>query len=278
MDGRHALCIGINKFKKPPSANWLNGCVNDANDMAGVLHDLLGFSQDQITLLTDEHATKAHVYSALQDMVKKARSGKISYLVFSFSSNGTQVPDTSGDESDRADEALCAYDIRAAGNQWDRRTVIVDGELHDLFSQLPPNVLLEAYFDTCHSGTGLKLADLLPGRRPKFLPPPTPLGMDEVADSRLSSYRELAARVAHPHHILFAACLASQTAADALFQKRYNGAFTYYLVKRMRSTRNRVSRKELLTRIGADLRKARFAQTPQLEAPATDRVAAAAAA
>ncbi len=278
MDGRRDLCVGINQFKDLPSANWLNGCVNDALDMAGVLHDVLGFSQDQITVLTDGQAIKARIYSALQEMVEQAKSGRLNYLVFSFSSHGTQVPDPNGDEPDRADEALCAHDIRAAGNQWDRSTILVDDELHDLFVQLPPSVLLEAYFDTCHSGTGLRAADLLPGRRPKFLPPPTPVGLDEVADRRRVGYRELAARMAHPHHILFAACLDHQTAADALFEDRYNGAFTYFLVKQMRATGNRVSRKELVAGVRADLKAAGFAQTPQLEARASDRSVAAAAA
>ena len=37
MADRRALCVGINQFKDLPSANWLNGCVNDAQDMVGIL-------------------------------------------------------------------------------------------------------------------------------------------------------------------------------------------------------------------------------------------------
>ena len=32
-----ALCVGINQFSNLPMASWLNGCVNDANDMAAML-------------------------------------------------------------------------------------------------------------------------------------------------------------------------------------------------------------------------------------------------
>ena len=59
---------------------------------------------------------------------------------------------------------------------------------------------------------------------------------------------------------------------------RKGDSFTYFLVKHMRATGNRVSRKELLARVRADLKAAGFAQTPQLEARATDRSVATAAA
>ena len=211
-------------------------------------------------------------------MVEEAKNNEqLDYLVFSFSSHGTQVPDLIGEEPDWADEALCAHDIRAAGNQWDPSTILVDDELHDLFTRLPRDVLLEAYFDTCHSGTGLKAADLLPGRIPKFLPPPTSVGLRDMDNRRRKSYREMTVKtLAHEpdrHHTLFAACLDSQTASDALFAGRPNGAFTYFLVKQIRATRNQVSRKELLARVSTDLKNAGFTQTPQLETAATDRSA-----
>ena len=288
--GRRALCVGINQFKDLPRANWLNGCVNDAQDMASVLQDLFGFSENQIRVLTDAQATKAEIYSELQDMVQEATNGHLDYLVFSFSSHGTQVPDLTGEEPDWADEALCAHDIRAAGNHWDPSTVLVDDELHDLFTKLPRDVLLEVYFDTCHSGTGLRAADLLPGRRPKFLPPPTSGGLRDLEDRRVVSHRglavmeiaarererevmerEIAVKTAHPGQTLFAACLDSQTASDALFEGRPNGAFTYFLVKQIRATGNNVSRQELLARVSADLKNAGFTQTPQYEASASDR-------
>ena len=141
---RKALCVGINKFKKYPSAS-LQGCVNDARDMSSLLKDFLGFTAKDITILTDARATKANIMKNLQSMVAGAKQGKYSYLVFSLSSHGTQVPDTSGDEPDRADEAFCPHDLDQAGNQWDPNHIITDDELHDLLVQLPSHVLLEVY-------------------------------------------------------------------------------------------------------------------------------------
>ena len=169
---RRALCVGINNFKNYPSAA-LQGCVNDAKDMAALYKDLLGFTNADITILTDVQATKANIMKNLTSMVADAKAGKYNYLVFSLSSHGTQVPDKNADEPDRADEAFCPHDLAQKGSVWDPKYIILDDELHDLFVQLPQNVLLEVYLDTCHSGTGLKPIDLLLDRKPRYLPPPS---------------------------------------------------------------------------------------------------------
>ena len=181
---RRALCVGINHFKNYPSAT-LQGCVPDANNMSSLLQKLLGFTSSDITLLTDAQATKISIITNLKSMVDAAKAGKISYLVFSLSSHGTQVPDLNGDETtDRADEAFCPTDLAQAGNQWDRNHIIVDDEFRDLFIQLPPNVLLEVYLDTCHSGTGLKAIDMLLDRKPRYLPPPSLEAFQQVDGKR----------------------------------------------------------------------------------------------
>lgn len=67
------------------------------------------------------------------------------------------------------------------------------------------------------------------------------------------TYRELMIRTAHPHHIHFTACLDSETAADALFQ-RYNGAFTYFLVKHIRAAAIASAAKNSWARASSDLK------------------------
>ncbi len=270
MSNKKALCVGINKFKNYPSAA-LNGCVNDANDMSSLLKDLLGFADPDIIKLTDVQATKANIMKTLKSMVDDAKAGKLSYLVFSLSSHGTQVPDTSGDEPDRADEAFCPHDLVAKGGQWDTDFVIVDDELHDLFIQLPKNVLLEVYLDTCHSGTGLKAIDLLLDRKPRYLPPPSIEAFDMVDGRRSRGLHETMLEKGLVHHILWAGCRADQTSADANIGGAYHGAFTYYFCKEMRACKNQLSRSEVLKKVRSDLRKGRYTQIPQLECEATVR-------
>jgi len=269
---RKALCVGINQFKNYSSSN-LQGCVNDAHDMGAILKDFLGFTAGDITTLTDAQATKANIMSNLKSMVADAKAGKYSYLVFSLSSHGTQVPDTSGDEPDRADEAFCPHDLAQKGNVWDPSYIIVDDELHDLFVQLPKNVLLEVYLDTCHSGTGLKAIDMLLDRKPRYMPPPSLEAFKKVEGRRSRGLHQSLMEKELVHHILWAACRPDQTSADAHIGGSWHGAFTYYFVKEMRASQNKVSRLEILKRTIADLKEGHYTQIPQLEGEATVRKA-----
>jgi hypothetical protein len=128
-------------------------------------------------------------------------------------------------------------------------------------------VLVEVILDTCHSGTGLKDIDLLPGRRPKFLPPPTVEGVRRVAAaSDGQGYRDLVkAAPAGSRPVLFAACRADQTSADAYFDGRYNGAFTYYFLRAL-SDGGASSRTAVLNAVSSALRGGDFEQRAQLEA------------
>jgi len=267
---RKALCVGINKFKNLPGAT-LQGCVNDANDMSSVLKTYLGFTAPDITVLTDAQATKVNIMSNLKAMVDGAKAGKYTYLVFSLSSHGTQVPDVNGDEPDNADEAFCPHDLAQKGNQWDPKYVIVDDELRDLFLQLPANVLLEVYFDTCHSGTGLKAVDMLLDRKPRYLPPPSWEAFKKVEGKRSHGLAKGFLQKGIVHHILWAACRADQTSADANIAGGWHGAFTYYFVKELKACKNKLTRAQLLTKIRADLTAGHYGQIPQLECEATTR-------
>lgn len=270
MSNRRALCVGINNFQNYPQAA-LQGCVNDAHNMSSVLREYLGFTGGDITLLADAQATKANIMGNLRTMVNDAKAGRLGYLVFSMSSHGTQVPDRSGDEPDRADEAFCPYDLAQAGNQWDANHVVIDDELHDLFAQLPQNVLLEVYLDTCHSGTGLKAIDMLLDRKPRFLPPPSVEAFKEIEGRRSRGLHTALLEKGMTHHILWAGCRADQTSADANIEGSWNGAFTYYFCKEVRACKNKLSRKEILAKVRRNLANGHYSQIPQLECGATSR-------
>ena len=166
-------------------------------------------------------------------------------------------------EPDDLDEAFACYDIRQKGDQWDRDTVIVDDELHDLLARVPAGVLFEVLLDTCHSGTGLKDLDeimqaQLLGRKPRFLPPPTRKGLDQrgrcgPAPPRGRSRPQGARRadqepVDRVKPVLFAACRPDQTASDATFGGRPNGAFTYLFLKALTEDPTRDARRPAAAR------------------------------
>ena len=289
--GKKAICVGINKFAAYPQFT-LNGCVNDAKDMAAMCKSLLGFKAAEVTTLTDAQATKAAIMGQLTAAVAAAKAGKISYLVFSLSSHGTQMKDSSGDEPDGMDEAFVPHDIAQKGSAWDPAHIISDDELHDLFQQLPDSVLLEVYLDTCHSGTGLRGAEFsLHAPRPRYIAPPAGEFQGTVKQHKVRGFMltrtppdpasaagktakghaaQVKAVSSGAHHILWAGCKADQTSADAYFNGRYNGAFTYWFVKIMTDTQNKLARKDVVIKMRAAM-KGKFSQVPQLEANATNR-------
>lgn len=271
-----AVCVGINQFENLPTHSWLNGCVNDADDLVSLLTRHYRFPDRAITRLTDSAATKSDVMAALTDAMARVRAGEVNHLVFSFSSHGTQVPDDTANESDSVDEAFVTYDMRQSGDNWDTASLIVDDELHDLFALLPENALLDVILDTCHSGTGLRAIDLLPSRRPRFVPPPTPVALERAETAHTRSFRDLvraatdtgaAGEQRGGRPALYAACRSDQTAADANFGARYNGAFTHFLVQALLA-KPHVTRADILKHVNIDLRAEKFTQRAQLEAPA----------
>jgi len=269
MAGKKALCVGINKFEKYPQFA-LNGCVNDAKDMAAFLKEILGFKNSEVSVLTDAQATKVNIMTKLKSMVDEAKAGKLDYIVFSLSSHGTQMPDTSGDESDNVDEAFVPYDIAQKGNEWHPAHIISDDELNELFSQLPDTVLLEAFLDTCHSGTGFKDPFSPYQPRPRFIPPPSHKPFEKIAKAKGKVLKRVADGVTTKHHVLWTGCRADQTSADAYFDGRYSGAFTYFFLKNVRAGKNKLTRAELRKNMLADM-KGKFEQIPQLELDATNR-------
>ncbi|MBS1854552.1 MAG: caspase family protein [Acidobacteria bacterium] len=270
MSTRSALCVGVNKFHNYPGAA-LQGCVADANNMSLLLQKLLGFTSGDITLLTDEQATKANIVKHLKEMIAGAKANKFSYLVFSLSSHGTRVPDREGDEVDHQDEAFCPHDLAEKGGEWDRDHIIVDDELRDLFIQLPPNVLLEVYLDTCHSGTGLREIDMLLDRKPRYLSPPTAKAFYRIQGTRFRGVSHALMEKGIVHHILWAACRDDQTSADANIGGSWHGAFTYFFCKEMMACKNQLSRAQVLAKVRKDLHDAGYSQVPQLECEATKR-------
>ncbi|MDN5795094.1 MAG: caspase family protein [Intrasporangium sp.] len=279
--GRKALCVGINEFAHLPMSSWLAGCVNDAEDISATLRSR-GFRKADTTVLLDGDATKSAVLGRLTDLVEGSKTGD--HVVFTFSSHGTQVPDVDGDEDyDHLDEAFACHDLAPKGDQWDPDTVIIDDELRNLFSRIPKGVLVEVLLDTCHSGTGLRRIDqiahdLLIGRRPRYLPPPTRTGLSrsiEISTAPEPSHNgtdhrglaELArSRSTKSRPVLFAACKPAQTAADATFGGRANGAFTYLFLKAL-TDQPEGTRAKLLGAVTAGLKAGSFEQRATLEGP-----------
>jgi hypothetical protein len=275
-----ALCVGVNVLKNFPHF-FLNGCVNDAYIMAALLKDLLGFSDDDIIILTDSQATKAKIMKILRSMVADAKAGKYSYLVFYLSCLGTLMPNTTGKVLFNKDDAFCPYDLTKKGNQWDIDHIIMDHELHDQFVQLPRNVLVEVFFDSCHSGTGPDTSldfnsTEFPdwgkwARRSRFVNPPSLEKFLSMSDGRRwrGLTRSLADKGRAYNIILWTAGPMGSLSSETKIGGKWHGVFTYYFCKEMRKCKNKLSRIEVLKKVKANLRTYHGGQIPQLEGEPT---------
>ncbi len=203
---KRALCIGINDY--PGTGSDLSGCVNDAQDWAGMLQGR-GF---EVTTMLDKDATKAKMASAMTELVKGAGYGDLA--VITYSGHGTWVPDQDGDEADQRDEALCPYDIN-------RGNFLVDDELYDIFQQRQRGARVVFISDSCHSGTVSRMAPAIGDNpvRVRFLPPETFLAPKALEVARHIP-RAFAGRSRANAAMLFSGCQDWEFSYDASFDGR----------------------------------------------------------
>ena len=257
---KKAVCVGINDY--PYDGNDLNGCVNDAKAWAELLISSFDFAQADVKLLLDAEATKSNMLTHIKGLLAGARSDDV--LVFTNSSHGSYIADTSGDEP-LYDEVLCPYDI--ADN------ALVDDEPRELFADLPKGVRLTVVSDSCFSGTVTRAAviDNLPGlrvpddRRVRFLSPalrgsPVLQNPWKAMPKRQERYPE-----SHMSEILLSGCTDKEYSYDALIGGVYHGAMTYFALQAIRAADCQITYAQLETRLNALLDQAGYPQHPQQE-------------
>jgi metacaspase-1 len=139
-----SINIGLNAVDPKHYGGWsgpLNGCENDANDMAA-LAKKQGF--DPVHKFLTRHATSKAVLAAIDDAAAKLEPGDILFL--SNSSHGGQVPDVNNEETDdEQDETWCLYDRE-----------LIDDELYARWQRFREGVRIVVLSDSCHSGTVLR--------------------------------------------------------------------------------------------------------------------------
>ena len=133
---KRALLIGINKYRAVPK---LQGSLNDVQTMQQILLTRWGFLDKNISMVTDEAATRAGMLAALEQLVKD--TGPNDTVYFHYSGHGSQVEDLNGDETDDGlDETLVPQD----GRSGDVRD-ITDDELDAIWMYLQSLPKLQQY-------------------------------------------------------------------------------------------------------------------------------------
>lgn len=250
---KKAVVVGINDYA-PIGAGGpdLNGCINDARDMANTLV-ICGFPPANIRILTNQNAKRANIIAYLNWLLANTKSGDS--LAFYYSGHGTRVANVGTDlEIDGLDEAIVPHDYSTAG-------VLKDDDFKAIFdSNLKRGVNLEVIFDCCHSGTGTRNFNLMVGEQvmetPRFI---EPMLEDEFyfnfareieskksssADSVLMPVKALVP-VTGMKHTLWAACKDNQVAMEGNLGGVTRGYFTYHFCKILRATAGNITRKLL---------------------------------
>lgn len=127
-------------------------------DLPGLNYDIeemerfarkLGFADENIKKLTGESVTLANIEFQFTDYLSDNVNESDRVFIY-YSGHGLQVPDRSGDEDDRRDEALSMYDLAPAESGWDG--VLIDDRFAELLRGLSSNHVV-VVVDACHSGT-----------------------------------------------------------------------------------------------------------------------------
>lgn len=154
---KKAFVCGINYIG---TRSQLNGCINDARCMHYLLRHRLGFMDEHILFMSDDHPdparrpTRANILQGLTWLVTGLRPGDS--LVFHYSGHGSQERDHTGQEADGMNETLVPLDHQYAGQ-------ISDDLINQIIVRpLPQGVKLHAIIDSCHSGSMLDLPFIAP--------------------------------------------------------------------------------------------------------------------
>lgn len=146
MPTAYALHIGLNKYSSeyyPETVNRLNFCVNDMEAMKKISL-AAEFPPQQICTLADSQALQQEVQKKLVKIRDAMKEGDL--FLFTYAGHGFQRPDDDGEEIDRLDECICLYD-----------GLMFDDMLNAILVTFPENTRIVCYFDSCHSGSAIKL-------------------------------------------------------------------------------------------------------------------------
>jgi hypothetical protein len=266
-----AVLVGINEYERPDIPT-LQGCVNDVALVRMLLKQSFDVPNEDIRVVVNQRATKANILHRVHAMIQRSQPGDV--LVFYYSGHGSQIRDRNGDELvDGLDELICPYDM-----DWDRQTYILDDDLDEIFASLPPDVLLEAFFDCCFWGAGPR--GLEPEPRPqslrpdvRYLPPPFDIAARaEGEEQQLGVHRLQACECFTDRNVVWGASQEGQEAAEDLVEGQPHGIFTYWGCRFIAENIQRVdrfdyTRENLLDDVRRYLHELGYRQTPELSAP-----------
>lgn len=160
---KYALVIGINRYYDKPGVlhgSVLRGCVNDANAIKGMLIKRFGYQAQDITILTDEAASRKAVDNAVNAILQKIKAGDA--FVFYFSGHGVWMDNINQNKLEQRlkmgmNQALVLSDLYADN----LGCLYRDANVKRMFNRfVDKKVIATGIFDCCFSGQIAQLEEI----------------------------------------------------------------------------------------------------------------------
>lgn len=208
-----AVVVGIQSYPSLAArANLLRGCVSDAQQLAEALKSY----KFNVTLLTNEQATRAGITAALTEARQKTKPGE--KFVFYFAGHGSDLPFP----------CLLTYDTDSKSS----KNVVTKSDLYNLVKNIPA-VTKTVILDSCFSGGMSKSLDMQEKtvRVRYYALPFTETGGSKspVPASGMDSGDKTAAT----NICYYTAAMGNEKSLEADFDNGPHGIFTYFLIKQL---------------------------------------------
>jgi hypothetical protein len=225
---KRALVIGIDIYLPERAArinsertSWINldGCLNDAMSIKALLESKYGFDGNNISLLSNEKATREGIINGIKHLTETSQKGDI--VVIYYAGHGSQIRNIASSEADQKDETIVPSDAYLGSAD------IRDKEINELLYRLSEKgVILTVIFDSCHSGSISRgLADHEPKSR--YL---APIPNARVNDPAIP--HDLTAK----NVLIISAAQDEETAKEQTDEEgNPHGAFTYALIQALKT-------------------------------------------
>lgn len=222
MRTRYGLLVGINRYDYGRS---LTGCINDICDIKEYMTDCLGYDKTNIRILKNNEATRKSIIECINEKVNQLKTGDSFW--FHFSGQGTRCYNQK--ERDNFD-CICPRDMPY---NFGFNDLITESDLKEhIFAKSLSGVSVLFTFDLCNS---VNTKDIYKTGKPRYVHPVNKdiMPRESMSYSSNVGFKSLRGLCSIADVSIMTACKSDQSAADDCFNRKPNGAFTYYLLREL---------------------------------------------
>lgn len=144
---RQAVLVALGNVDPGAYGNWNGDCPGADVDLANAKRCFPQYGSTVIAALWNQQATSYRIFAAWVAATRAVAAAGGGTVDLYFSGHGGQEIDLSGDESDKKDETLCAWDGQ-----------ITDDLIGAFLAGVPQTVQVNFWTDCCNSGSNYRPA------------------------------------------------------------------------------------------------------------------------